>query len=83
MIYLVAIICPPLALLFKGKIFQALLNGFLWLLSVVMFVFSLGILGGLTFPVWIVTIAWAILSVKSANDDERTQQIVDAIKSKN
>ncbi|MEZ5758795.1 MAG: hypothetical protein R3D86_11295 [Emcibacteraceae bacterium] len=83
MIYLVAIICPPLALLFKGKIFQALLNGLLWLLSVVMFVFSLGILGGLTFPVWIITIAWAILSVKSANDDERTQQIVDAIRSKN
>lgn len=82
MIYLVAIICPPLALLFKGKIFQMILNGILWGISVIMFIFSFGFLGPLTFPIWIVTIIWAILVVKGANDDERTQQIVDAIKSK-
>ncbi|MBT5073620.1 MAG: YqaE/Pmp3 family membrane protein [Kordiimonadaceae bacterium] len=82
MIYLVAIVCPPLALLFKGKILQMIINGILWGLSLIMFIFSFGFLGALTFPVWIVTIIWAILSVKSANDDERTQQIVDAIKSK-
>ncbi len=82
MIYLVAILIPPLALLFKGKIFQAIFNGILWFASVVMFVFSFGILSGLTFPIWILTIIWAIIVVKGVNDDERTQQIVDAIKSK-
>lgn len=82
MIYLVAILCPPLALLFKGKIFQMIINGLLWLLSIIIFVFSLGFLSPASFPIWLVTIIWAILVVKGANDDERTQQIVDAIKSK-
>ncbi|MBL4603208.1 MAG: hypothetical protein JKY84_10700 [Emcibacteraceae bacterium] len=59
-----------------------ILNGFFWVISVVMFVFSFGILGFLTFPIWIATIIWGLLAVKSANDDERTQQIVDAIKSR-
>lgn len=78
MIYLVAIICPPLALLLKGKIFQAIFNGIFWLVSVVMFVISFGALSLL----WIVAVIWAIIVVKGANDDERTQQIVDAIKSR-
>ena len=82
MIYLVAVICPPLALLFKGKIFQTIFNGIFWILSLAMFVFSLGILSGLTFPIWIVTIIWAIVVVKGANEDERHQEIVDAIRSK-
>jgi ABC-type siderophore export system fused ATPase/permease subunit len=83
MIYLVAIVCPPLALLFKGKIFQAILNGLLWGISAILFVASLGFLGALTFPIWVVTIIWAILSIRGANEEERHQEIVDAIKSKN
>lgn len=75
MIYLVAIICPPLALLFKGKIFQAIFNAVLWVLSLVFL-----LLGG--FILWAITVIWAIVVIKGINDDERTQQIVDAIKSK-
>lgn len=78
MIYLIAIICPPLALLLKGKIFQAILNGVLWLISLVLFVVSFGVLSLL----WIVTVIWAIISVKSANDQDRHDEIVDAIKSR-
>ena len=78
MIYLLAIICPPLALLLKGKIFQAIFNGIFWLISIAMFVISFGALSLL----WIVAVIWAIIVVKGANDDERTQQIVDAIKSR-
>jgi len=78
MIYLLAIICPPLALLLKGKIFQAIFNGILWALSIVLFVISFGALS----LIWILTVIWAIVAVKGANDDERTQQIVDAIKSR-
>jgi len=75
MIYLVAILCPPLALLFKGKIFQALFNAVLWVLGLIFLV-----LGG--FILWAITVIWAIVIIKGINDDERTQQIVDAIKSK-
>ena len=75
MIYLVAILIPPLALLFKGKIFQAIFNGILWILGLVFL-----LLGG--FILWGITVIWAIIVVKGENDDERTQKIVDAIKSK-
>lgn len=75
MIYLVAILCPPLALLFKGKIFQAIFNAVLWVLGLIFLV-----LGG--FILWGITVIWAIVVIKGINDDERTQQIVDAIKSK-
>ena len=75
MIYLVAILVPPLALLFKGKIFQAILNAVLWVLSLVFLV-----LGG--FILWAICVIWAILAIKGANEAERHQEIVDAIKSK-
>lgn len=75
MIYLVAILCPPLALLFKGKIFQAIFNGIIWVVGLIFLILFGWILWGLT-------VIWAIVVVKGVNDDERTQQIVDAIKSK-
>ena len=75
MIYLVAILVPPLALLFKGKIFQAILNAVLWVLSLVFLV-----LGG--FILWAICVIWAILAIKGANESELHQEIVDAIKSK-
>jgi hypothetical protein len=76
MIYLVAFLIPPLALLYKGKIFQAIFNAILWLVGLVYL-----LLGG--FILWGITVIWAILVIKGVNDDERTQKIVDAIKSKN
>ena len=75
MIYLVAILLPPLALLFKGKIFQAIINGILWVIGLVFL-----LLGGVV--LWGLCVIWAIIVVKGVNDDERTQKIVDAIKSK-
>jgi cytochrome c-type biogenesis protein CcmH/NrfF len=76
MIYLVAFLIPPLALLFKGKIFQAIFNAILWVVGLVFL-----LLGG--FILWGITVIWAIVVIKGINDDERTQKIVDAIKSKN
>ena len=76
MIYLVAFLIPPLALLYKGKIFQAIFNAILWVVGLVYL-----LLGG--FILWGITVIWAILVIKGVNDDERTQKIVDAIKSKN
>jgi len=82
MIYLIAIICPPLALLLKGKIFQTIFNGVFWITSVAMYVFSFGLLGVLTFPVWIATIIWGVVVVKGAKDDERHSELLDAARSR-
>lgn len=78
MIYLIAIICPPLALLLKGKIFQAIFNGIIWIVSVVLAIISLGALS----LMWFISVIWAILAVKSARDDERHDEIVDALRSR-
>jgi len=71
-IYLVAILIPPLALLIEGKIFQAIFNAIFWILGII-FV----ILGG--FILWGITILHAIIVVHGARSDARTQKIVDAI----
>lgn len=78
MIYLLAIIVPPLALLLKGKIFQAIFNGIIWVISIALAIISLGALSLL----WIVSVIWAILAVKSARDDERHEELVDAMRSR-
>lgn len=78
MIYLVAIIVPPLALLLKGKIFQAIFNGFIWAFSVILAIVSLGALSLL----WFVSVLWAIVAVKNAKDDERHEELVDAMRSR-
>ncbi|MBL4801700.1 MAG: hypothetical protein JKY45_07375 [Emcibacter sp.] len=72
MIYIVAIIIPPLALLIQGKIFQALINAVFWLLGIIFVLF-----GG--FIVWAISIVHAVIVVYGAQSDARTQKIVDAI----
>ncbi len=72
MIYLLAILIPPLALLIEGKIFQAIINAVFWILGIV-FV----IMGG--FILWAITIIHAIIVVHGSRSDARTQKIVDAI----
>ncbi len=78
MIYLLAIIVPPLALLLKGKIFQAIFNGILWVASIVLFVVSFGALSLL----WFIAVIWAIISVRGAVNDERHDELVDALRSR-
>ena len=72
MIYLVAVLIPPLALLFEGKIFQAVINAVFWILGIIFVIF-----GG--FILWAITIIHAIIVVRGAQADARTQKIVDAI----
>lgn len=78
MIYLLAIIVPPLALLLKGKIFQAIFNGIIWVISIALAIISLGALSLL----WFVSVIWAIVAVKNAKDDERHEELVDAMRSR-
>ena len=82
MIYLVAILFPPLALVIYGKIFQAIFNLLLWLLAVVSIpiaifpVFTLG----LPIILWGITVVHAILAVNSAKQDARAREIADAMR---
>ncbi|WP_138379590.1 YqaE/Pmp3 family membrane protein [Luteithermobacter gelatinilyticus] len=74
MIYVLAFLIPPLALLFQGKIFQAIFNALIWGVGL-FFV----LLGG--WILWAIAVGHAIFVVHGARADARTQKIVDAIKS--
>ncbi|MBK1659441.1 YqaE/Pmp3 family membrane protein [Paracraurococcus ruber] len=73
MMYLLAILLPPLAILFAGRPFQAVANGLLWVLGLVLlllpFVPGLPLLG--------VAIVWAILAVRGRQQDARDRRLVD------
>ena len=75
MIYLLAILIPPLALLIQGKIFQALFNAFFWVIGLFFLLFFGWILWGLT-------VLHAVVVINGVRSDARTQKIVDAIKAK-
>ena len=74
MIYFLAIIIPPLALLIEGKIFQAIINAVFWIVGIIFVLF-----GG--FILWAITIVHAAIVVHGSRSDARTQKIVDAINS--
>lgn len=69
MLYVVALVLPPLALLMVGRWFQALLNLVLFVPAVLFAILSFGTL-------WIICVGWAILVVYRSKDDERTRRIV-------
>ena len=76
MLYILAILLPPVAILFCGKIFQAIFNfivlvgGFLMLL-----LFGSG--------TWLLCVIHAMFVVHSYKQDKRTERIVDALKTDN
>ena len=63
MMYLLAIIIPPLALLLSGRLFHAIFNAILWGLSIVIFVFTLGIASFISSPLWIIAVVHAVYLV--------------------
>lgn len=69
MMYLLAIVLPPLALLFQGRVFQALLNLVLFAFSLVFALLSFGTL-------WMICVAWAVVVVYRDRDEARTRRIV-------
>jgi uncharacterized membrane protein YvlD (DUF360 family) len=66
MMYLLAIIIPPLALLLSGRLFHAVVNAILWGLSIVIFVFTLGIASFISSPLWIIAVVHAVYLVYSS-----------------
>ncbi len=78
MIYLVALLFPPLALLIYGKIFQAILNLIIYVLAWVVFVFSLVLGGSPGFVLWLIAAVHAILAVNDARKSARAAAIIAA-----
>jgi hypothetical protein len=76
MLYLVALILPPLALLMVGAWFQAILNFILFVLAGLLFIGTLSIASPITFPMWIICVAWALIVVYRAKDEARTRRFV-------
>lgn len=75
MIYVVAILIPPLALLIEGKIFQAIINAVFWILLMILTIGSGFII------ISLLAVIHAVVVVHGARSDARTQKIVDAINS--
>ena len=73
MMYLLAIVLPPLAVLLSGRPFQAVFNGLLWVLGLALlllpFVPGLPILG--------IVVLWALLVVHNRKQSARDRRLVD------
>ena len=77
MLYLVAIIIPPLAVLISGKPFQAIFNLILLILGILIFVGSLGLANGITFVFWIGCIVHAMFTVHGRNQAARDRKLAE------
>lgn len=73
MMYLLAIILPPLAILLSGRPFQAVFNALVWVLGVVLTV--LPFLVGL--PLVGVAAIWALMVVHARKQAARDRRLVD------
>jgi type III secretory pathway component EscV len=73
MTYLLALVVPPLAVLLSGRPFQAVFNGILWVLGLLLlllpFVPGLPILG--------IVVLWALLVVHNRKQAARDRRLVD------
>ncbi len=67
MLYLVALIIPPLALLLCGKPIQAILSAVIWIIAWIFAIFGAG------FFMWVILAVWAIMVVR----DRNTQKLIE------
>jgi hypothetical protein len=73
MMYLLALVFPPLAILLSGRFFQAVFNGLLWILGAVLAV--LPFLVGL--PLIGLCTIWALVVVHARKQEARDRRLVD------
>lgn len=74
MLYLLAFLVPPLAVLLAGRPFQAVFNALLWALGLVLLV--LPFVPGLM--TWGLAILWAVLVVRSRKQELRDRRLVES-----
>ena len=78
MLYLLAIFCSPLAVLFAGKPFQALFNFAFWLLAIT---FNATIILYHTgFILWLIAFIHAVLVIHGVHEDRRARMIANALR---
>lgn len=75
MMYVLALILPPVSLLVIGKVFQGLFNLIVFVLAIVLWVLSLGIFSFITFPLWILAVVHALFVVHNHRTDNRLREI--------
>lgn len=80
MIYLLAILLPPLALLVYGKVFQAIFNLLLCLLALLVGFIWLFFAGAPGLIIWGAAALHAILAINAAQKDARARAIIEAMK---
>jgi hypothetical protein len=80
MIYLVAIVLPPLALLIYGKIFQAIFNFLICVLAIVLGIIFIVLPGAPFVILWGIAVLHAVLAINSAKQDARAREVADAMR---
>ena len=78
MIYLVAIFCSPLALLFAGKPISALFNLILYVLSIACWVTIIFFHVG--FGLWALAFIHAAMAISDAREDRRARRIIRSMR---
>lgn len=78
MLYILAILLPPVAILFTGKIFQAIFNAVIAAIGIILFVVSLGALGA----IYIIAIIHAIIAVHDYRSTKRDERLVKSMRGK-
>ncbi len=78
MLYILAIVCSPLAVLFAGKPFQALFNFIFWLLAVALE--ATIVLYHTGFILWLVAFIHAVLVIHGMHEDRRARMIANALR---
>jgi tetrahydromethanopterin S-methyltransferase subunit E len=78
MLYLLAIFCAPLALLFVGKWFQAILNFVLYATALV-FAITI-ILFKLGFVAWLIGVVHAVLVINNRRAEKRSRALIEAMR---
>jgi hypothetical protein len=78
-LYLVAIVLPPLSVLLCGKPFQAFFNLVLLILALLILIGSFGLGSGITFVIWVACIAHGMFTVHGRNQDLRDRTLRESI----
>jgi hypothetical protein len=73
MLYLLAFLAPPVAILLAGRPFQAVFNALLWALGLVLLVLPF-VPGLLT---WGVAVLWAVVVVRNRQAAARDRRLVE------
>lgn len=77
MMIIIALLCPGLSFLFRGKIISALLAFILQFVAVLTFVFF-----GAGFLLWGLLVFWAVSSYNNARADRRNREMVRAMQAR-